>query len=68
MEDVMIEISKDMNIFQLIIEELLFDPSRGGYESVMKREFTPDRLNELILSTDIEESNILKAKTLKGNN
>ena len=64
----MIEISKDMNIFQLIIEELLFDPSRGGYESVMKREFTPDRLNELILSTDIEESNILKAKTLKGNN
>lgn len=68
MEDLMINISQDKDIFQLIIEELLFDPSRGGYESVMKHEFTPDRLNELVLSTDLQESNVLKAKTIKGNN
>lgn len=65
--ELMLKLAENMEIFQLVIEELLFDPTRGGYESVMKHEFAPERMNELVLSTEQVESNILKAKVIKGN-
>lgn len=41
----MIKISLNMELFLIIVEELLFDPKNPAHESVIKKEFSPERMN-----------------------
>jgi hypothetical protein len=60
--DVMVKISLNTDLFLLIVEELLFDPARPNHTSILKEDFSLERMRELVLVCGEEEANELKAK------
>lgn len=62
-----VKISQNVDIFLIIVEVLLFNPDNKQHESVLKKDFAPERMSELLLSCEGNaEINKLKATIFKS--
>lgn len=67
--ELLVKLSLNDGLFDLVIEELLFAPAKDRYESVKKKEFCKERISELSVfvagDTDTERHlNEVKAYTM----
>lgn len=63
--DLALKLSLNGDLFQLVLEQLLYDPTNPRFQSVLRLDFSPERMGEILLGCKGKgDEEVLKARAM----